>query len=89
MMDGGDAMTIAMILDLRGVTDRQDATVRGLLGAPRQPANLVHFAGPTADSWRVVEVWASPEVVGTCFQSAAPLVADAADGDPTWEDAEW
>jgi hypothetical protein len=82
-------MTVAMILNLRGMTNPQYATDRGMVGVALQPANLVHVAGPTADGWRVVEVWEPSEVKGAFFQSAAPLAADPADGDPTWEDAEW
>jgi hypothetical protein len=69
-MDGGDAMTVAMILELPGVPASQHAIARGLLGAALQLGDSVHIVPP-----------AKP--------AAAPLVADAADGDPTWEDAEW
>jgi hypothetical protein len=88
-LDGGDEMTAAMISNLREMTGAPNATVRMLQGPARQPRKLMHLAGPAADGWRVVEVWVSPEVMGTCFPSATSLVADAYDGEPTWEDAEW
>ena len=75
-------MTVAMILDLPGVTDAQYATARAALGAALQPGNLVHVAGPTADGWRVVEVWESAEVVGASFQSARAQAAFQAAGIP-------
>jgi hypothetical protein len=89
MKDGGDEMTIAMILDLPGATDAQYATARGMRRAAPHSGNQTHVAGPTANCWRLVEVWESPKAMGAFFQSAAPLVAETADGDPTWEDAEW
>jgi hypothetical protein len=67
MMNGGDEMSVAMILDLPGVSEAQYAIARGMLGAAMQPGNLFLVVPP----------------------AAAPLVADAEDGDPTWEDAEW
>jgi hypothetical protein len=69
-MDGGDAMTVAMMVEVPGTTEAQAATARRMLGAALQLGNLVHVAPPAAPA-------------------AAPLVADAADGEPTWEDAEW
>jgi hypothetical protein len=82
-------MTGAMILEVPGVTEARYVTAWGLLGAARHPGNLVQIAGPTSTRWRVVDVWASPAVLGAVFPADAPLVADASDGDPTWEDAEW
>jgi hypothetical protein len=64
-------MAVALVLDLPGVTEAQYATARGILGTALQPGNLVHVAGPTADGWRVVEVWESPEAMGAFFQSPA------------------
>jgi hypothetical protein len=86
-MDGGDKMTVAMILDLPGVTHSQYETVRGMLGEALQPGSLVHVAGPTADGWRVVEVWESPEVMGAFFQSAAAQAAFQVAGIPAAEPA--
>jgi hypothetical protein len=42
-----------------------------MLGAALPPGNLVHVAGPTADGWRVVEIWKSPTLMAAFFQSVA------------------
>ena len=68
-------MAVAMMLDLPGVTEAQYATAREVLGAALPPGNLVHVAGPTADGWRVVEVWRSSKLMTTYFQSPATLTA--------------
>jgi hypothetical protein len=65
-MDGGDAMTVAMIVEVPGVTEEPNVTVWRMLGAPLHLGNLVPVVPP-----------------------AAPLIVDAADGEPTWEDAAW
>jgi hypothetical protein len=75
-------MTVAMILDLPGVTDTQYATARGMLGAALQPGNLIHVAGPTGDGWRIMEVWESPEAMGAFFQSSIAQTAFQAAGIP-------
>ncbi|MDQ3514529.1 MAG: hypothetical protein M3462_12905 [Chloroflexota bacterium] len=75
-------MTVAMILELPGVTEAQYATARGMLGDALPPGNLVHVAGPSEDGWRVVEVWESPEAMGAFFQSAAAGAAFQAGGIP-------
>ncbi len=73
-------MPVALILDLPGVTEAQYATARGMLGEALQPGNLVHVAGPTADGWRVVEVWESEAAMGAFFRSAAAGAAFQAAG---------
>lgn len=73
-------MAIAMVLDLPGVTEAQYATAREVLGAALPPGNLVHVAGPTADGWRVVEVWRSAKLMARYFQSPATLTAFQAAG---------
>jgi hypothetical protein len=78
-------VAVAMMLDLPGVTEAQYAAARGMLGAARPPGNLVHVAGPTADGWRVVEVWRSPKLMATYFQSTDTQTAFRAAGIPSVE----
>jgi hypothetical protein len=73
-------VAVAMVLDLPGVTEAQYATARGMLGMALPPGNLVHVAGPTADGWRVVEVWRCPKHMTTYFQSPATQTAFHAAG---------
>jgi hypothetical protein len=63
-------MKVAMVLDLPGVTDAQYDIARTILGDSQQPGSMLHVAGPTADGWRVVEIWHSAEMMGAFFQSA-------------------
>ena len=78
-------MAIAVILDLPGVSEAQYATARGMLGEALQPGNLLHVAGPTETGWRVMEVWESPEAMGSFFQSPAAGAAFQAAGIPPAE----
>jgi hypothetical protein len=73
-------MTVAMVLDLPGVTDTQYGTARTILGDSLQPGSLLHVAGPTADGWRVVEIWHSAEMMRAFFQSPAAKQALQAAG---------
>ena len=56
-------MRIAVVRDIPGVTqDRYDAVRREAGVEQSPPAGLIlHAAGPSADGWRVVEVWESQE----------------------------
>ena len=56
-------MPIAVVRDIPGVTqDRYEAVRREAGVDESRPAGLVlHAAGPSADGWRVVEVWESRE----------------------------
>jgi hypothetical protein len=47
-MNGGDAMTVAMILEVPGVAEAQYAIARRMLGAALQLGNLVPVVPPAA-----------------------------------------
>ena len=83
-------MTVAMILNLPGVTGVQPGSAWVTLNATRHernPTNLV--ARSIAANWRDLEAWDSADVIETVIRSVARFVADAAAGDATWEDAAW
>jgi len=52
-------MSVAIILDFaRGTREQYDAIVERMdLGGRMTPGGLFHAAGPTAEGWRVVDVW--------------------------------
>ena len=57
-------MAIASVIETPGGTREQyDQVIRevGLTGSQLAPGQLVHFAGPTAGGWQVVNVWESQE----------------------------
>ena len=85
----GDKMTVAIHLDLPGVTGARPASAWGTLNASRQEGNPVRVARSIAAEWRDREAWDSPEMIEALIRSAARFIADAAAGDPTWEDAAW
>lgn len=63
-------MAIALVFNGVGVTQAQyeqvlhEVTPDGKVA----PGMLSHVAGPTADGWRVFEVWESQEAVDRFFQ---------------------
>lgn len=73
-------MTVAVIMDLPGVTEAQYGVARNMLATAPQPGNLVHIGGPSEGGWRIVEVWESAEAMGAFFQSPAARAAFQAAG---------
>ena len=63
-------MAIGYIFNNPGQTQEQyDAAVEQLdLAASLPEGWIFHAAGPTADGWRVVEVWESQEAADAYFQ---------------------
>ena len=63
-------MAIGFIFNNPGQTQEQyDAAVKQLNLAESVPEGWIfHAAGPTADGWRVVEVWESQEAADAYFQ---------------------
>lgn len=62
-------MSVMVVLQVPGMTVQQYETIRGILGEALQPGALLHTAGPIDGGWQVVEIWESPEALGTFFQS--------------------
>jgi hypothetical protein len=56
-------MAVALVMDFPGGTkDNYDNVIARMeLGGQMAPGGLFHAAGPTADGWRVVDVWESIE----------------------------
>jgi hypothetical protein len=63
-------MAIGFIFNNPGQTQEQyDAAVEQLNLAQSLPeGGIFHAAGPTADGWRVVEVWESQEAADAYFE---------------------
>jgi hypothetical protein len=66
-------MAIAAVFDVPGGTQEEhDAATRELGPAGESlagaPGLLFHAAGPTADGWRVIEVWESQEAMNRFMQ---------------------
>jgi quinol monooxygenase YgiN len=64
-------MAIAMLFNGVGVTQAQyDQVLTELHPDKKTPAGMLfHVAGPTAEGWRVVEVWESQEAADRYFQT--------------------
>ena len=82
-------MTVAMTLDLPGVKSERSITVQAILDTALQRENLIPVVVSTAERWRDLEAWESPDLIEAFIRSAAQFVAGVAAGDPTWEDAAW
>lgn len=68
-------MAVAFMFVAAGVTPEQyDDTMKGIgreaLDAPIPEGILAHMSGPSADGWRVVDVWESEEAAGRFYGSA-------------------
>ena len=63
-------MAIGMVFNVPGTTAAQYDQVRKELHPDnKRPAGMLyHAAGPTANGWRVVEVWESQEAADRYFQ---------------------
>jgi hypothetical protein len=64
-------MAIAFLFELPGVTQSQyDAIIARLKkeGASAPPGRSYHVAGPTAQGWRVVDVWETQQAFDRFFQ---------------------
>jgi hypothetical protein len=64
-------MAVAFVFDGAGVTQAQYEQVVNEVspeGPGTAPGVIFHIAGPTADGWRVVEVWESEEAMVQFFQ---------------------
>jgi hypothetical protein len=57
--------------------------------APRIAENPIQVARAIASGWRDREAWEALEGIDAFILCATRFVADAADGEPTWEDAAW
>ena len=55
-------MTVALIIDLPGVTAEQYEAVTAEVTGDGWPAEIIaHYAGPADGGWKVVDVWQSRE----------------------------
>jgi len=64
-------MAIGLVFNAVGVTQAQYDQVQKELHPDKRPAagQLFHVAGPTAEGWRVVEVWESQEAATLYFET--------------------
>jgi hypothetical protein len=67
-------MPFGIMQDMPGVDEETYRMVEKHLGPDRPPGLLAHVAGPTADGWRVINVWDS-EAAFRSFQSERLLRA--------------
>ena len=82
-------MTVAMTLDAPGVRDEQYVSSGTILDTTPRRGNPIQFAGSVAERWRDLEAWESLDVIEAFIKTATQFIADAAVGEPTWEDAAW
>ncbi len=79
-------MAIASLSETPGGTREQyDQVIRevGLSGSQLAPGQLVHFAGPTANGWQVVNVWESQEAADSWMnEKVAPARQKAGLAEP-------
>ena len=70
-IDPEDPMSIGLIFNAAGVTQAQyDQVANELHPDHKMPAGMqYHVAGPSADGWRVVEVWESQEAADNYFKN--------------------
>jgi quinol monooxygenase YgiN len=63
-------MAVALIFRAEGVTQAQYEQVRQAVMPDNKllPGMLAHAGGPSADGWRVVEIWESQEALDRFFQ---------------------
>jgi hypothetical protein len=87
--NGGDDVTFVIISDMHSMSEAQLTAVQGMLDAALRSGSLTYGAEPAADGWRTLGNWTSPAEGSVSYQSATGGVADTADSDSTWEDAEW
>jgi len=64
-------MAIGLLFNASGVSQAQyDQVQQELHPDKKTPAGMLfHVAGPTADGWRVVEVWESQEAADSYFRT--------------------
>ncbi len=67
-------MAVAFLFEGQGVTAEQydavmDGIGRGSLDAPAPEGCISHISGPTADGWRVVDVWETEAHAGRFYGS--------------------
>jgi hypothetical protein len=73
-------MPVAIIVDFpHGTREQYDTVVERMALGGRLPAGgLFHAAGPTADGWRVIDVWEEPAAFERfADEKIKPLTADA------------
>ena len=80
-------MPFGVVQDMPGVTEQEYRQVEKHLGPDRPPGLLAHVAGPSAEGWRIINIWAD-ETSFRRFQSerlirAAGLAAQEDGFDPT------
>jgi hypothetical protein len=75
---------VGYIFDLPGVTQDQYYQVQHeVMPGNRPPAGqLFHAAGPTADGWRVIEIWEAQEPAERFYQHTLAPVAQRANITP-------
>ena len=74
-------MTVATILEFPGVTRELYEAVGATLGPTGPDGILYHACGPTADGWRIMDIWESREAFDR-FVDDTYLPAMAAAGGP-------
>jgi hypothetical protein len=79
-------MPFGVVQDMPGVSEQEYQQVEKHLGPDRPPGLLAHVAGPSAEGWRIINIWAD-EAAFRRFQSerlarAAGLAAQEGGFDP-------
>ena len=75
-------MPIGMLFDGPGITREQYEEMNDQMFGTQQPDNLpegliIHTAGPTADGWRIFDVWESREAFARFMEEQVMPVAEA------------
>jgi hypothetical protein len=81
-------MTLTVIVTEPRGREARPAPAHRML-APRIAENPIQVARAIASGWRDREAWEALEGIDAFILAATRFVADAADGEPTWEDAAW